>query len=129
MLKKLLCFASVAEFGTGLALIFVPGLVVVLLVGAEVSAVGTAVSRCFGIGLVALGLACWPSEPQPRTGSPAFRAMLVYNALIALYFAHLGLFREAGGLLLWPVAVMHGAVALLLVWAWRNERRTEATQT
>jgi len=121
LLKKILYFSSVVEFGTGIALMFVPRLIVRLLLGAEVSAVGTSLSRCFGIGLVALALACWPSA-NPQTNSPAFRAMLVYNALIAVYLAHLGLFRQADGMLLWPVAALHAAIALLLVWTWRNER-------
>lgn len=30
---------------------------------------------------------------------------------------------------MWPGVALHAAVALLLVWAWRDERRTKATNT
>ena len=121
MLQKVMYFASVAEFGTGVALMVVPHLVVALLLGAEVSAVGISISRCFGIGLIALGLACWPGA-SVQASSPAVRAMLVYNALTGVFLAYLGFFGKTGALLLWPVAGLHAAIALLLVSTWRKTR-------
>src|SRR5881394_2318352 len=102
MLKKLLYFASVAEFGTGLALLIDPALVVALLVGGDLSGAGVVAARGFGIALVALGLACWPSEPHPQADSPAFRAMLTYNAAIALFLVYLFAVAHLEGMLLWP---------------------------
>jgi len=127
MLKKLLYFASIVEIGTGLALVIDPAIVVTLLLGMELSGVGTLLGRCFGIALLALGVACWPKGQSTESGSPAFRGMLIYNVLIALYLAYLGLVGHLGGLLLWPGAALHAAVALLLVWTWRGERRSTAT--
>ena len=118
--SKILAFAAVVEVGTGLVLMIDPAIVVTLLLGAEVSATGTLLGRCFGIALLALGLACWPSRQRAERGSPAFRAMLTYNVLIALYLAWLGTVRHLGGLLLWPAAVVHAAVALLMIWARRE---------
>jgi Ca2+/Na+ antiporter len=89
--------------------------------------VGTLLGRCFGIALLALGVACWPKGQSAESGSPAFRGMLIYNVLIALYLAYLGLVGHLGGLLLWPGAALHAAVALLLVWTWRGERRSTTT--
>ena len=126
-LRKILGFAAVVEVGTGLALMIDPAIVVALLLGADVSDMGTQLGRCFGIALLALGLACWPSRQRAESGSPAFRAMLIYNAVIALYLAYLGTVRHLGGLLLWPGVALHAVVALLLIWTWRNERRTKAT--
>ena len=57
-----------------------------------------------------------------RSGSPAFRAMLVYNVLIALFLVYLFTVGHLGGVLLWPAVVLHAVVALLLVWSWRIER-------
>ena len=51
-----------------------------------------------------------------ESGSPAFRAMLIYNVLIALYLAYLGAAEHLGGVLLWPGVALHAIVALLLVW-------------
>jgi Ca2+/Na+ antiporter len=120
--SKVLAFAAVVEIATGLILMIDPAVVVRLLLGAEVSDVGTLLGRCFGIALLALGLACWPSRQRAESGSPAFRAMLTYNALIALYLAYLGTVGHMGGLLLWPGVALHAVVALLLVWTWRDAR-------
>jgi hypothetical protein len=126
-LRRVLGFAAVVELGTGLVLIVDPAIVVGLLLGAEVSGVGAPLARCFGIALLALGLACWPSGQRAGSGPPAFRAMLTYNALIALYLACLGSVGRGRGPLLWPAVALHAVVALLLVWTWRGRRRTEAT--
>lgn len=129
MPRRTLAFAAIMEVGTGLVLMIDPAIVVGLLLGTDVSGVGTLLGRFFGIALLALGLACWPSRQRADSDSPAFRAMLTYNALIALYLTYLGTLRYMGGLLLWPAVALHAIVALLLVWTWRNERRPEATHT
>ena len=126
-LGKILAFAAVVEIGTGLLLMISPAIVAALLLGADVSGVATPLGRCFGIAVLALGLACWPRRQHAESGSPAFRAMLTYNVLIALYLAYLGTVGHLWGLLLWPGVALHGVVALLLVWTWRDERRTKAT--
>ena len=126
--RKLLAFAAVVEVSTGLVLMIDPATVVTLLLGAEVSGAGTLLGRCFGIALLALGLACWPSRQRAESGPPAFRAMLIYNVLIALYLAYLGTVGHLGGLLLWPGVAPHAVVALLLVWTWRDERRIRSRQ-
>jgi Ca2+/Na+ antiporter len=123
---KVLVFAAAVEAGTGLALIVDPAIVVTLLLGAEVSGMGTLLGRCFGIALLALGLACRPSRQGAESGPAAFRGMLIYNVLIALYLAYLGTVAHLVGLLLWPGVALHAVVALLLVWTWREERRTKA---
>ena len=101
-----------------------PAIVAALLVGEDLVGVGAVLGRCFGIALVALGLACWPRPQRAEDDSPAFRAMLTYNALIALYLGYLGTLGHLRGLLLWPAVVLHAVVTVLLVWTWRGERRT-----
>jgi hypothetical protein len=115
------------EIGTGLVLMIDPRIVVVLLVGAKEMGEGMPLGRFPGIALLAQGLACWPSQQRAESGRPAFRGMLVYNVLIALYLAYLYIVGHLGGLLLWPGVALHAVVALLLVWTWRDERRTKAT--
>lgn len=115
-LMKILAFAAIVEVGTSLAVMIDPAIVVGLLLGAEISGTGTVLGRCFGIALLALGLACWPSRQRAESGSPAVRAMLIYNVLIALYLAYLGRTGHLGGLLLWPGVALHAGVALLVVW-------------
>jgi hypothetical protein len=125
--RKILGFSAVVEIGTGLVLMIDPAIVVALLLGVDASGVGIPLGRCFGIALLALGLACWPGRQRAEGGSPAFQAMLIYNVLIALYLAYLGTVGHLGGLLLWPAVALHAVVALLLVRTWRDERRTKAT--
>jgi hypothetical protein len=65
------------------------------------SGAGTLLGRCFGVALLTLGLACWPTRQRAASDSPAFRAMLIYNVLIALYrlpgtVGHLGRAVVAG---------------------------------
>ena len=124
----ILACAAVVEVGTGLVLMIDPALVVKLLLGAEVSGTEIVLGRCFGIALLTLGVACWPDRQRAASGAPAFRAMLIYNALIALYLAYLGTVAYLGGLLLWPGVVLHAAVASLLVWTWHTERRSRVTR-
>ena len=121
-LRRILIFAAFVELGTGLALIIDPAVVVALLLGAEISGVGMVLSRCFGIGLLSFGLACWPGGRGGASGSSAARGMLVYNALIALYLAYLGAVARNRGMLLWPGVMLHAVVALLVLWrTWRDE--------
>jgi hypothetical protein len=126
-LGKILAFAAVAEVGTGLALIVDPAIVVALLMGPNESGAGMPLGRFLGIALLALGLACWPGRQRSESGSAAFRGMLAYNVLVALYLAYLGAVGDSRGLLLWPAVALHALVALLLVWTWRDERQTKAT--
>jgi len=124
MLKKLLYFSSATEAATGLVLVINPAVVVKLLLGADVSGAGVPVGMSFGIALLALGVACWPTGAVVQTNSPPFRAMLVYNALIALFLAYLFAAGPFAGVLLWPAVAVHALVALLMAWTWIVERRT-----
>ena len=126
--RRILAFAAIVEAGTGFVLLADPAIVVSLLLGAEVSGAARALGRCFGIALLALGLACWPTRQRDERASPASRAMLTYNALIALYLAYLGAVGGLVGVLLWPAVALHAVVALLLAWTWRAGRRDLATQ-
>lgn len=121
---RILGFAAVVEIGTGTAFTADPSLVVALLLGEGVSGAGMLVARCFGIALIALGLACWPNRNRNGSVTSAFRGMLAYNALIALYLACLGIVGHFGGPLLWPAVVLHAVVAASLAWTWRKEQRT-----
>jgi hypothetical protein len=87
----------VVEVGTDLVLMINFEVVVALLLGVDISGPGILIGRCFGIALLALGLACWPVREYAESGAVAFRAMLTYNVLIALYLAYLGAVEHVGG--------------------------------
>lgn len=124
-LGKILAFTSIVEFGTGLILLLDPAVVVKLLLGTDTSAVVAIVGRCFGVALLGLSVACWPGGQRFDSRATTYRAMLIYNALIAAYLVYLYIVEHVGGILLWPAAVLHAIVAALLVWAWRSGRATQ----
>jgi len=116
-MKLLLAVAAVSEGATGLALLAYPPIVIRLLLGAETIGIAEVVSRFGGIGLIGLGIACWPS------GSPrqALHGMLTYGTLAALYLAYIGVSGQGGGVLLWPAVVVHVALIIFLVGARSRE--------
>ncbi|MDM0110452.1 hypothetical protein QTH97_36625 [Variovorax sp. J22R24] len=120
-LGRILAFAAVVEGVTGLASLLVPALVIRGLFGVEVEGASLALGRVCGIALIALGWACWPGGRGLQGTMKASRAMLIYNALIALYLAWVGLAHPPAGFLLWPAVVLHAVVAALLLHAARTD--------
>ena len=109
-MKTVLAVAAVSEAATGLALLASPSIVVRLLLGAEIIGIGEVVSRFGGIGLIGLGVACWPSGSYRQ----ALHGMLTYDTLAALYLAYIGI-SQGAGVLLWPAIVVHGILIILLL--------------
>jgi hypothetical protein len=107
-MKSALTFAAIGEIFTGLALLVAPSLVSQLLLGEQLAA-GAAVSiaRVAGMGLIGLGVACWPGPP--------LLGMLTYSGLVTLYLAYLGFTGGLTGVLLWPVIVVHAILTALLI--------------
>jgi hypothetical protein len=112
-----LMLAAVAEVATGLALLFVPALVVSLLLGQELTGIAVAIARVAGIALLGLGIACWRS---------ALLGMLTYSGLVGLYLAYLSVVDGLTGALLWPVVVLHLVLTALLAQGAVNERGQRA---
>jgi hypothetical protein len=106
---KLLVVSAAIELATGVALLVTPGLVSHLLLGIATDATNL-IARCFGIALIALGIACWPRPVNPA----ALRSMLFYNGAIALYLTYIGVL-VGGGLLLWPAVVLHAVMTGLFL--------------
>ena len=108
----LVALSSAIEAATGVALIADPTFVVRVLLGAGLSGAGIAVGRVGGLGLLSLGLACWPGGDDAT--AQATRALFTYNLLAAVY---LGYLRVGGGFdsyLLWPACALHALLAVLL---------------
>jgi hypothetical protein len=106
-MRRLLPLAAVGEIATGLALLLVPSLVGVLLLGEDLAGAAIPVARVAGISLIGLGVACWPGPP--------ILGMAIYSAAVALYLAFVGFAGGAGGLLLWPAVVLHLVLAAFLI--------------
>jgi hypothetical protein len=120
--RSVLGIAAAVEAVTGLLLIVVPHLLAKLLLGAEVTGVAVVIGRVAGIALLSLGVGCWLGR-QEATGGWALSAMLLYNVLVTLYLAWVGLGAEFVGVLLWPAVVVHAALTALLGFAWSKNHR------
>lgn len=122
-MRRILQFAAVTEFATGVGLVAVPAWLVPLLVRGDVNGLAALLARVLGITLVALGLACWPGRQEPEAGLGAFRGMLLYNVSVAALLGYVGAALHLDGPLLWPSVAVHAVVALLLVWSAGAARR------
>jgi hypothetical protein len=96
---------------TGVALIIDPSFVSRVLLGIGLVGAGIPVGRVAGLGLLSLGLACWPNAGGTVQ---AARALFTYNLLTALYLACLRIGGNFGGYLLWPAVALHALLTLLL---------------
>jgi hypothetical protein len=114
MKPSLLAVAAALEAFTGLALLAYPPIVVQLLFGTQIAAVGIVISRMAGIALIALGIACWPGSGISR----ALCGILTYNALVTAYLAYLGVRGEWSGPMLWPVVGLHAFLTIFLTRIW-----------
>ena len=115
--QRVIAVASAAEAATGLGLLAVPSLIVALLLGMEPAGIALVLSRVAGIALIALAIACWPGAGARESAKP-YLAMLLYNSLVALVLAEVGINGEMSGVLLWPTAIAHFVIAILIAWTW-----------
>jgi len=115
-MKKVLVLAAASEAATGLALVIAPSLVARLLLGEELSGIAIPVARVAGIGLISLGIACWPGT--------AMVGMLTYSAAVTVYLAYLGFTCGSTGILLWPAVILHVILTVLLARVVHGERIT-----
>jgi len=114
MMKRFLTLTAIIEGATGLALIAVPGIVVRLLLGAEISGASIPLGRVAGAALLALGVACWLArdDTQSRAARGLVVAMLMYNIVATAVLAFAGIGLGLHGVVLWPAVVLHAAMAV-----------------
>jgi len=124
MNKVLLATASTLEAVTGLALIIAPNLAGFLL-GTDISGAALVIARMVGVGLLALGVACWP---RVEGTIPRLRAMLIYNLLATAYLGYLRFSSQSVGKLLLPALAAHAVLAILFVGVWLKDHSTGASK-
>jgi len=118
MTRKLLIVTASAETGIGVLLLFAPSPIARLLLGAALNGpAAEIVGRIAGAALLSLGGACWLArdDRSSRALRGLVAAMLLYNtaAIAVLFYAGAGL--KLVGVLLWPAAVLHAALAVWCV--------------
>ena len=115
--------AAGLEVVTGLTLIVAPSLLARFLFGSDLNAAGEAMGRISGFVMLCLAAGCWP-----RAGESGRHQTLVpliaLSWLAAAFLVVTGLIGANVGLLLWPAAVLHLILAVLLTWIWASARET-----
>ena len=112
--KPLLSMMGAAEAATGLVLAVAPSFLVELLLGAAPgTAAGTTVSRVAGVAILALGVACWfaREDSTGRAAKGLTAAMLLYNAAVVAILVLAWVTQGLSGVALWPVVLIHTALA------------------
>ena len=107
--------SAIAEILTGLALLVIPALVIRLLLGDGLGQTGEVVSRVLGIGLFSLGISAWETVGQ-RVHLASRAGIFIYNIGLAILLLILGVPGVIDGILLWPVAVLHGLIGAAMLW-------------
>lgn len=119
MPMKTLCTASaVIEAGAGVALMAFPSVVVKLLLGSPLEApVAVMTGRLTGAALFTLGIGCWLArgDVQSRAARGLVAAMTFYNLAAVAVFLFAGLGAKLAGIALWPVVIIHAAMAVWCV--------------
>lgn len=124
-LKLLLTLSGCLEILAGVAALVIPGPVLSLLLGGPGDPISSVVTRLFGAGVFALGLACMKARND--VASPAGVAVSIgitsYNVLAAVVLFWTAAGSSLGGLLLWGAGIGHAALGALFVSALMALRR------
>ena len=124
MNKVLLAVAATLEAVTGLSLVIAPRIVRFLL-GTDISGAALVIARMVGVGLLALGVACWP---RVEGTIPRLRVMLIYNLLATAGLGYLRFSSQSVGKLLLPALAVHAGLAILFVGAWLKHQSGRASK-
>jgi len=111
--RSVVTVAAWLEFLVGAFLVVSPSLPCGLLFAAKPEGIDVPLARFAGLGLLALGIACLPSR---TTGSRrGVAGLFVFNVGVAILLAWVGFATTFHGILLWPAAVLHAAIAAALM--------------
>ena len=122
--RVLLATASTLEAVTGLALIIAPSIAGFLL-GTDISGAALVIARMVGVGLLALGVACWP---RVEGTIPRLRVMLIYNLLATAGLGYLRFSGQSVGRLLPPALAIHAVLTILFLGAWLEHQSSGASK-
>jgi hypothetical protein len=113
-MAMLLSVTALLEAMTGLALLIAPALIVSLLFGAALDTSSEiAVAHVAGAALLSIGVASWlaRNDLRSRAARGLILALLLYNAMVAAVLVHAHFALGLSGIALWPVVVVHAALA------------------
>jgi hypothetical protein len=106
--------AAWLEIVAGGILIILPDTASRLLFRATLDGLAWPLAHWIGVALLALGIACLVSKTTDLHGRTVL-ALFVYNASVAVLFLRLAATAVMRGPLLWPAAILHSAISLVLL--------------
>ena len=107
------------EVLTGATLFAAPSLVAKLLLGSDKNASGDAIGRIAGLVMLCLAVGCLPRS----NAAPPLAPLLALSFLAVIFLVVVGIQGATVGVLLWPAAVVHLILAILLARTWMNTPR------
>jgi len=124
-LRLLLTLAGGLEILAGLATLIVPAPVVAVLLGVPMDPIVSVLTRLFGAGVFALGLACLKARHDVTSpaGLAVSLGMTSYNLLAAAVIIWAAAGLNLGGLLLWAAGIGHAVIGVLFMSALVGMRR------
>ena len=124
-LKFLLTLSGLLEALVGVLTLISPTTAISLLLGVPVDPIAAVLTRLFGAGVFALGLACLNARDD--LGSPAGLAVSIsitsYNLLAAVVIIWAAAGLGLGGMLLWTTGIGHAVIGVLFVAALAQVRQ------
>jgi hypothetical protein len=116
-LRLLLTLSGGLEILAGVLTLISPTTAVTMLLGVPVDPIASVLTRLFGAGVFALGLACLKARDD--VGTPAGLAVNIgitsYNVLAAVVLIWAAAGLGLGGLLLWGAGIGHAILGALFV--------------
>ena len=121
--KVWVAVAAGFEVLVGIALFANPSLLTWLLFASDLTQPGQEMGRVAGLALLGLALACLPRPGAGETSTATIEGLLLLSVLVTAYLVYLGLSTASVGVLPWPAAATHVALAVLLARVWINKPR------
>jgi hypothetical protein len=115
---RFLIATALIECGAGLSLVCLPALTIWLVLGVRSpSPEALVVGPLGGMGLCALGIACWLARDDDgsRSQRGLVCGMLLYNVGACLVLGVAGSMLGMSGVALWPAVVLHAAMTMWCV--------------
>jgi len=116
--RRLLTITGILEAATGLILISLPAFPIELLLGIVIAApAALVIARLAGLALLVIGIVCYLARHDQTSSASrgVVMGILIYNIGVAALLAYAGFALKLAGLLLWPVVVLHTALAVWCV--------------
>ena len=127
--KRLLTLGALLESGAGLVVLIAPVQFASLLLRSPLDQAGIVVGRIAGGALLSLAIACWRARTTPSAPASigVCWALFVYNVVACVALALASPPLVSGGMVATGAAVLHGVLALALVFALLGPERRLAS--